>query len=83
MNLVNENPQIEWYIRNMDSERTYASQEIIGALAPFGVKEKDARSILKAFKRLCETPFGKRLNFGTFSDAGHALQSITRTKPVS
>jgi len=82
VNLVNENPQIEWYIRNMEPEHMCASQEIIGALAPFGVKEKDARSILKAFKRLCETPFGRRLNFGTFSDAGHALQSITRTKPV-
>ncbi len=81
VNLVNENPQIEWYVRNMDAGRGYESQEIIGALAPFGVKEKDARSILKSFKRLCETPLGKRLKFGTFVDAGHALQSITRTKP--
>ena len=81
VNLVNENPQIEWYVRNMDAGRVYESQEIIGALASFGVKEKDARSILKSFKRLCETPLGKRLKFGTFSDAGHALQSITRTKP--
>ena len=81
VNLVNENPQLEWYVRNMDVERVYESQEIIGALAPFGVKEKDARSILKSFKRLCETPLGKRLKFGTFIDTGHALQSITRTKP--
>lgn len=81
VNLVNENPQIEWYVRNMDAGRAYAPQEIIGALAPSGVKEKDARSILKSFKRLCETPLGKRLRFGTFADTGHALQSVTRTKP--
>ena len=81
-NLVNENPQIEWYVRNMDTGREYKAQEIIDVLAPFGVKEKDARSILKSFKRICETPLGKRLKFGIFTDTGHALQSITRTKPV-
>lgn len=81
VNLANENPQIEWYVRNMDAERVYVSQEIIDVLAPLGVKEKDARSILKSFRRLCETPLGKKLKFGTFMDTGHALQSITRTIP--
>lgn len=81
VNLVNENPQIGWYVRNMDAGHVYGSQEIVGTLASFGVKEKDARSILKSFKRLCETPLGKRLKFGTFADTGHALRSITRTKP--
>ena len=65
----------------MDAERVYVSQEIIDVLAPLGVKEKNARSILKSFRRLCETPLGKKLKFGTFMDTGHALQSITRTIP--
>lgn len=81
-NLANGNPQVAWYVRNMETNRPYAAQEVIDMLAPCGVKEKDARSILKSFKRLCETPLGKRLVFGIFSDEGHALASIARTKPV-
>lgn len=81
-NLANGNPQIAWYVTDMEVGRVYSSQEIIDALAPHGVKEKDARSILKAFKRLCETQLGKRLKFGTHVDKGHVLTSISRTKPV-
>lgn len=81
-NLANGNPQVSWYVRNMEIGRPYSSQEIIDMLAPCGVKEKDARSILKSFKRLSETPLGKRLRFGSFADEGHALASISRTKPV-
>lgn len=81
-NLANGNPQVAWYVRNMEIGRPYSSQEIIDMLAPCGVKEKDARSILKSFKRLCETPLGKRLRFGSFADEGHALASVSRTKPV-
>ena len=82
-NLSNGNPQIAWYVREMTVGRAYACQEIIDTLAPRGVKEKDARSILKAFKRLCETPLGRRLRFGSFTDEGHVLASISRTKPVT
>lgn len=81
-NLANGNPQIAWYVTDMEAGRDYSSCEIIDALAPHGVKEKDARSILKSFKRLCETQLGKRLRFGTYVDQGHALVSISRTKPV-
>ncbi len=80
--IVNGNPQMSWYVRNMEIDRTYSSKEIIDVLSVSQVKEKDARSILKAFKRLCETPLGRRLHFGTYTDEGHALASITRIKPV-
>lgn len=81
-NLANGNPQIAWYVTDMEVDRIYSSREVIDALAPHGVKEKDARSILKSFKRLCETQLGKRLKFGTSVDQGHALTFISRTKPV-
>lgn len=83
INLTNENPQIAWYVRNMNIAQAYSTKEIVNVLASCGVKEADAGAIIRAFKRICETPLGKRLNFGTFSDTGHALQSITRTKPIS
>ena len=82
-NLANGNPQIAWYVRNMGIGRVCPAKEIIDMLAAVGVKEKDARSIFKSFKRLCETPLGRRIHFGSFADEGHALSSIVRTKPVS
>ena len=44
------------------------------------VSEKDAKSIAKAFKRLCETPLGTVLKFGKTTTNGRNLDSLTRTK---
>jgi len=59
-----------------------SAKEIVDALSVYSVKEKDARSIFKSFKRICETPIGKKLRFGTFVEKGHTLEAITRTKPM-
>lgn len=80
--LVNGNPQMQWYVKSMAIDQTKTAKEIIEALSVYSVKEKDARSIYKSFKRLCETPLGKKLHFGTFVEQGHTLAAITRTKPV-
>lgn len=81
--LVNGNPQIQWYVKSMATDRVMSAKEIIDALSVYSVKEKDARSIFKSFKRLCETPLGKKLHFGTFAEKGHTLEAITRTKTVT
>ena len=41
---------------------------------------KDSKSIVKAFKRLCEIPLGTELNFGVTSNAGKNLAILKRTK---
>lgn len=68
VNLALENPQIEWYIKNMDIGYFYERAQIEEMLMSLDVKQKDAKSIAKAYKRIVETPFGTALNFGYVTD---------------
>lgn len=80
--LVNDNPQMQWYVKNMVVGHAITAKEIIDALSVYSVSEKDARSIFKSFKRLCEIPLGKKLHWGIFAVKGRTLESIIRTKPI-
>jgi phosphoadenosine phosphosulfate reductase len=64
INLVAENPQIEWYVQNLDVGRVYERKTVEGMLMALDMKDKAARSVAKSFKRLVETPLGTKLNFG-------------------
>jgi len=75
INLTFENPQIEWYIKNLDINRTYTRKETEEMLFTFDVKPQVARSICGAFKRLTETPFGKILHWGYVTDDGDLVRS--------
>lgn len=68
VNLAMENPQIAWYINNMDIGYFYARSQIEERLVALDVKPKDAKSITKSYKRIVETPFGTTLNFGYVTD---------------
>lgn len=76
VNLAIENPQIAWYINNMDVGRVYERKQIEEMLISLEVKPKDAKSIAKSFKRIVETPFGTVLNFGYVTDENE----MARTK---
>lgn len=76
LNLVFENPQVEWYVANLDIGRLYARKEAEGMLVAFDVKPPVAKSICGAFKRLTETPFGTVLHWGFVTDEG----DLVRTK---
>ncbi|SEH73973.1 phosphoadenosine phosphosulfate reductase family protein [Ruminococcus flavefaciens] len=68
VNLAMENPQIAWYINNMDIGYFYERNQIEERLIALDVKPKDAKSIVKAYKRITDTPFGTSLNFGYVTD---------------
>lgn len=68
VNLAMENPQIAWYIKNMDIGYYYERKQIEDMLISLDVKPKDAKSIAKSYKRIVETPFGTSLNFGYVTD---------------
>ena len=68
VNLAMENPQIAWYIKNMEIGYFYERKQIEEMLISCDVKPKDARSIAKSYKRIVETPFGTTLNFGYVTD---------------
>lgn len=76
VNLAMENPQIAWYINNMEIGRFYKRSQIEEMLMALDVKPKDAKSIVKAYKRIIETPFGTSLNFGHVTDDN----DLVRTK---
>jgi phosphoadenosine phosphosulfate reductase len=76
LNLVFENPQVKWYVANLDIGRLYARKEVEEKLVEFDVKPPVAKSICGAFKRLTETPFGTVLRWGYVTDEG----DLVRTK---
>ncbi|MCL1794774.1 MAG: phosphoadenosine phosphosulfate reductase family protein [Oscillospiraceae bacterium] len=76
INLVSENPQMEWYVGSFDIGRSYARQTVEDMLIADDVKPKDAKSIVKSYKRLVELPLGTNLHFGYVTDDG----DLVRTK---
>lgn len=74
-NLAYENPQIAWYINNMDVGYFYERSQIEELLISAEVKPKDAKSIVKAYKRIMDTPFGTNLNFGYVTDDDDMVRS--------
>ena len=68
VNLAMDNPQIRWYVNNLDIGVYYERKKVEDMLISLDVKPKDAKSIVKAFKRIVDTPFGTTLNFGYVTD---------------
>ncbi len=78
INLAMENPQIEWYVKNLELGQYYERSKVEEMLIAEEVKPKDAKSIIKAYKRIVETPIGTNLNFGYVTDE----DDLIRTKCV-
>jgi phosphoadenosine phosphosulfate reductase len=75
VNLVNNNPQMRWYIQAMDIGRIYRRVELEDYLKTIGQSKDNISSIVNAFKRLIETPFGIVLHFGSMTDEGDLIRS--------
>ena len=76
INLANENPQIDWYIKNLEVGKTYARKTVEDMLINFDIKPPVAKSMCGAFKRLTETPFGTKLNWGYVSESGDISRTV-------
>lgn len=76
LNLAFKNPQVEWYIANLDIGRSYPRKKVEEMLVAVDVKPPVAKSICGAFKRLTATPLGTILRFGFVTDEG----DLVRTK---
>lgn len=75
INLVGENPQMQWYVNNFDVGKTYTRRTVEDMLTAIDVKPKDAKSIAKSFKRLVETPLGTNLRWGFVTDDGNFIRT--------
>jgi phosphoadenosine phosphosulfate reductase len=76
INLVACNPQLEWYVKELNIGRVYTRREIEDTLSANGQSKDNISSIINAFKRLTETPLGTTLRFGCVTDEG----DLVRTK---
>lgn len=76
INLVAANPQIEWYVKNLDVGHIYTRKNVVDMLLTDGLLERPANAVTKAYKRIVETPLGKVLRFGFVTDEG----DLVRTK---
>ncbi|GMO43544.1 MAG: hypothetical protein Pg6C_05250 [Treponemataceae bacterium] len=70
VNLASENPQIAWFIKNLDAGRVYPQKTVESMLAALNVKEREAQTIVRSFKRLVEIPLGTKLKFGAVAGDG-------------
>lgn len=80
INLVNQNPQINWYVENMPIEKKIYRSEFETLLTELSISPKDASSIFKAFKRLTEIPMGTILKFGKVIKGENKTELLQRTK---
>jgi len=75
INLVHENPQFKWYVETLEVGRVNKNSMLQQSLIALDIKPNDAKSIIYAFKRLTETPFGTKLNWGYVADNGDILRT--------
>lgn len=80
INLIYNNPQVLWYVENLPVGEGIDRAVVEGNLQEVGVSVKDSKSIVKAFKRLCEIPLGTELNVGMTTSNGKNLSTLKRTK---
>ena len=80
VNLVYNNPQIRWYVENLPVNAGINRAVVEEKLSKIGVSRGNIISIVNAFKRLCETPLGTELKFGTTTSEGRNLATLKRTK---
>ncbi|NLE27690.1 MAG: phosphoadenosine phosphosulfate reductase family protein [Clostridiaceae bacterium] len=76
VNLVAANPQMKWYIKNLDIGHIYTRKNVIDMLLVDGLLVRPANAVTKAYKRIVETPLGTILHLGYVTDKG----DIARTK---
>ena len=79
INLIYNNPQIRWYVENLPVNEGIARAVVEEKLQAVEVSAKDSKSIVKAFKRLCEIPLGTALNFGVTAGDNRNISTLKRT----
>lgn len=76
VNLVTDNPQLNWYVTNLELEQPYPRDTVISMLLENNSSKNVVKFVYNAFGKLVELPLGTKLNFGYVSDAG----DLVRTK---
>ncbi|MGV8058732.1 MAG: phosphoadenosine phosphosulfate reductase family protein [Smithellaceae bacterium] len=76
VNLVADNPQIRWYVTNLELRRAYPHDTVISMLLESNNSKNVVKFVYSAFGKLAELPLGTRLHWGFATDEG----DLVRTK---
>lgn len=76
------NEQCKWYINNMPVGMVFKRESVADMLIEAGVSKGDSTSIINAFKRFCELPFGYIMNFGFITEKGGKIETLGRSKVI-
>ena len=78
INLANDNPQINWYVKNLDMNEKYSREQVLLMLDKFSRSQTANKFVYRAFNKLAQLPLGTVLNFGHVTEKGE----LVRTKCV-
>lgn len=76
INLAADNPQIRWYLTNLELGRAYPRDTVISMLLESNKSKNVVKFVYSAFGKLAELPLGTRLHWGFVTDEG----DLVRTK---
>jgi len=76
INLATDNPQIRWYIANLELGQSYSRDTVMSMLFESNNSKNVVRFVYNAFGKLCELPLGTRLRWGFVTEEG----ALVRTK---
>ena len=83
INLVYDNPQMQWYVKQMPINELFPRKYLEELLvSKYGLSDKDSKSVVKSFKRITDTPIGTLTKFGYANMSGIRLESVKRTKGI-
>ncbi|WMW25969.1 phosphoadenosine phosphosulfate reductase family protein [Methanolobus sediminis] len=75
-NFAADNPQIRWYVLNLEIGRKYPRDTVISMLLESNSSKNVVKFVYSAFGKLVELPLGTSLRFGFVTDDG----DLVRTK---
>ena len=75
---LSHTPEIGWYVRNIPFDNQINRDELIEKLKIAGAKDRGAKSITGAYKRILELPFGNELGLGSVVMNGKTYEGIIR-----
>jgi len=76
INLATDNPQIRWYVANLELGQSYLRDTVISMLSESNNSKNVVKFVYSAFGKLAELPLGTRLRWGFVTDDG----DLVRTK---
>lgn len=75
INLAQDNPQIRWYIINLELGKSYSRDSALSMLSESNPSKNVVKFVYSAFGKLVKLPLGTNLHFGYVTDQGELVRT--------